>query len=146
MSLEEQTAPDPRLISGLNWLFGRPKRDSTLSRTLSEVSSHAVDFRGSEHGVNFYRSSSTRSPITWPISTQCAREMSSQCNDKLSWGPQTRSPAPGIVGAGGVVGSGVSFRVAHGSSTEGRLVYDPEHVLADETGYVRHPDIDLFKK
>jgi flagellar basal-body rod protein FlgC len=40
----------------------------------------------------------------------------------------------------------VSFRVAHGSSTDGRLVYDPEHVLADETGYVRHPDIDLSQE
>jgi flagellar basal-body rod protein FlgC len=26
---------------------------------------------------------------------------------------------------------------------EGRLVYEPEHPLADENGYVRYPDIDM---
>lgn len=28
-------------------------------------------------------------------------------------------------------------------SAEGRLVYDPEHPLADEAGYVRMPDIEM---
>jgi flagellar basal-body rod protein FlgC len=27
--------------------------------------------------------------------------------------------------------------------TEGRLVYEPNHPLADENGYVKYPDIDL---
>ena len=27
--------------------------------------------------------------------------------------------------------------------TEGRMVYEPEHPLADEGGYVRYPDIDM---
>jgi len=31
---------------------------------------------------------------------------------------------------------------AYGSA-EGRLVYEPNHPLADEAGYVRYPDIDL---
>ena len=32
--------------------------------------------------------------------------------------------------------------VAHGSA-EGRLVFEPDHPLADANGYVRYPDIDL---
>ena len=28
-------------------------------------------------------------------------------------------------------------------SAEGRLVYEPDHPLADDKGYVRYPDIDL---
>lgn len=28
-------------------------------------------------------------------------------------------------------------------NAEGRLVYEPEHALADQAGYVRYPDIDL---
>src|SRR5919112_1935936 len=28
-------------------------------------------------------------------------------------------------------------------SAEGRMVYEPDHPLADEQGYVRYPDIDL---
>jgi flagellar basal-body rod protein FlgC len=28
-------------------------------------------------------------------------------------------------------------------STEGRLVYEPDNALADESGYVKYPDIDL---
>jgi flagellar basal-body rod protein FlgC len=40
-------------------------------------------------------------------------------------------------GAGAMV-SGVAF-----GDAEGRLVYEPDHPLADERGYVRYPDIDL---
>ncbi len=29
------------------------------------------------------------------------------------------------------------------SNSEGRMVYEPDHPLADEKGYVRYPDIDL---
>ena len=29
------------------------------------------------------------------------------------------------------------------SNSEGRMVYEPEHPLADAEGYVRYPDIDL---
>ena len=28
-------------------------------------------------------------------------------------------------------------------SAEGRMVYEPDHPLADEKGYVRYPDIDM---
>ncbi|WP_432523973.1 flagellar basal body rod protein FlgC [Kineococcus sp. SYSU DK006] len=28
-------------------------------------------------------------------------------------------------------------------STEGRMVYEPDHPLADEQGYVKYPDIDM---
>ena len=41
-------------------------------------------------------------------------------------------------GAGGVFVAGAAF-----GDAEGRLVYEPNHPLADEEGYVRYPDIDL---
>jgi flagellar basal-body rod protein FlgC len=41
-------------------------------------------------------------------------------------------------GTGGVRVAGVEF----GSGT-GRLVYQPDHPLADKDGYVKYPDIDL---
>ena len=42
-------------------------------------------------------------------------------------------------GTGGVQVAGW----APGGSAEGRLVYEPEHPLADADGYVRYPDIDM---
>jgi flagellar basal-body rod protein FlgC len=41
-------------------------------------------------------------------------------------------------GEGGVQVGGIEL-----GSAEGRTVYEPEHPLADENGYVRYPDIDL---
>ena len=41
-------------------------------------------------------------------------------------------------GTGGVRVAGTEF-----GSAEGRLVYQPDHPLADEQGYVKYPDIDL---
>lgn len=41
-------------------------------------------------------------------------------------------------GQGGVQVAGIELGTA-----EGRLVYEPQHPLADEQGYVRYPDIDL---
>ena len=41
-------------------------------------------------------------------------------------------------GEGGVRVAGAEF-----GSGEGRLVYEPDHPLADAEGYVRYPDIDL---
>ena len=41
-------------------------------------------------------------------------------------------------GDGGVQVAGVLQ-----GSAEGRLVYEPDHPLADEQGYVRYPDIDM---
>ena len=38
---------------------------------------------------------------------------------------------------------GVRVARAEFGSAEGRMVYEPEHPLADEEGYVRYPDIDL---
>ncbi len=38
---------------------------------------------------------------------------------------------------------GVRVARAEFGDPEGRLVYEPEHPLADEEGYVRYPDIDL---
>ena len=39
--------------------------------------------------------------------------------------------------------SGVYVQGAAFGSAEGRLVYEPNHPLADAEGYVRYPDIDL---
>ncbi|ROS25787.1 flagellar basal body rod protein FlgC [Cellulomonas sp. PhB150] len=39
---------------------------------------------------------------------------------------------------GGVQVAGVAF-----GDAAGRLVYEPDNPLADETGYVRYPDIDM---
>jgi flagellar basal-body rod protein FlgC len=38
---------------------------------------------------------------------------------------------------------GVRVARAEFGSAEGRLVYEPDHPLADAEGYVRYPDIDL---
>ncbi|MEJ5913346.1 flagellar basal body rod protein FlgC [Pseudokineococcus sp. 1T1Z-3] len=42
-------------------------------------------------------------------------------------------------GTGGVRVAGA----VNASSAEGRMVYEPDHPLADDDGYVRYPDIDL---
>jgi flagellar basal-body rod protein FlgC len=34
-------------------------------------------------------------------------------------------------------------RVEFGGDPEGRIVYEPDHPLANEEGYVRYPDIDM---
>jgi flagellar basal-body rod protein FlgC len=39
---------------------------------------------------------------------------------------------------GGVEVAGIAL-----GSAEGRLVFEPQHPLADEQGYVRYPDIDM---
>jgi flagellar basal-body rod protein FlgC len=41
-------------------------------------------------------------------------------------------------GTGGVQVGGIAY-----GSAEGRMVYDPQHPMADAGGYVRMPDIDL---
>jgi len=41
-------------------------------------------------------------------------------------------------GDGGVQVGGIAL-----GNAEGRLVYEPNHPLADEDGYVRYPDIDM---
>ncbi|MGY1649673.1 flagellar basal body rod protein FlgC [Geodermatophilus sp. SYSU D01119] len=38
---------------------------------------------------------------------------------------------------------GVRVARAEFGDAEGRLVYEPDHPLADDEGYVRYPDIDL---
>jgi flagellar basal-body rod protein FlgC len=40
-------------------------------------------------------------------------------------------------------GGGVQVGGTALGNAEGRLVYEPDHPLADEDGYVRYPDIDL---
>lgn len=48
-----------------------------------------------------------------------------------------------IVAQEGAGNSGVYVEGAAYGSAEGRLVYEPDHPLADAQGYVRYPDIDL---
>jgi flagellar basal-body rod protein FlgC len=40
-------------------------------------------------------------------------------------------------------GAGVRVKGIALGSAEGRMVYEPNHPLADEEGYVRYPDIDM---
>ena len=94
-------------------------------------------------GVNFYRNSLDA------IANNVANLNTVKATNEAAFQRQVvvpseiKTPTPNMVGVGGTVGSGVSFEVQSGSSPEGRLVFDPEHPLADERGYVRHPDIDL---
>jgi flagellar basal-body rod protein FlgC len=94
-------------------------------------------------GVNFYRSSLDA------VAHNIANSNTVVATDQAAFQRQVvvprevKTPSPNMVGVGGTVGSGVSFQVEKGSSYEGRMVYDPEHPLADEKGYVRHPDVDL---
>ena len=48
-------------------------------------------------------------------------------------------------GRAGMPGVGGGSRVAgiELGSAEGRLVYEPDHPMADDEGYVRYPDIDM---
>jgi len=48
-----------------------------------------------------------------------------------------------VVAQEGEGNSGVYVQGAAYGSAEGRLVYAPDHPLADENGMVRYPDIDL---
>jgi flagellar basal-body rod protein FlgC len=45
--------------------------------------------------------------------------------------------------AGGGIGNGARVAGVQFGDAEGRLVYDPAHPLADESGMVRHPDMVL---
>ena len=42
--------------------------------------------------------------------------------------------------------SGVYVAGAQFGDAEGRMVHEPDHPLADESGYVRYPDIDLSQQ
>ncbi|MET4061655.1 flagellar basal-body rod protein FlgC [Arthrobacter sp. UYP6] len=44
-------------------------------------------------------------------------------------------------GVSGVYVSGVEY-----GDAEGRMVYQPDHALADADGYVRYPDIDMSEQ
>ncbi len=48
-----------------------------------------------------------------------------------------------VIAQAGEGETGVYVKGAAYGSAEGRLVYDPQHPLADAEGYVRYPDIDL---
>ena len=41
------------------------------------------------------------------------------------------------------LGDGVRVKGIELGSAEGRMVYEPNHPLADAEGYVRYPDIDM---
>ena len=40
-------------------------------------------------------------------------------------------------------GGGVRVATAEFGNAEGRVVYEPDHPMANEEGYVRYPDIDM---
>ncbi|UKA63513.1 flagellar basal body rod protein FlgC [Arthrobacter sp. FW306-04-A] len=51
-----------------------------------------------------------------------------------------------IEAAEGSNGTGVYVKATPQGSATGRLVYQPDHPLADAQGYVRYPDIDLAEQ
>ncbi|WP_207455033.1 flagellar basal body rod protein FlgC [Desertivibrio insolitus] len=51
-----------------------------------------------------------------------------------------------IVAQAGEGTSGVHVAGAAYGDAEGRLVYEPDHPLADEDGMVRYPDIDMSEQ
>ena len=51
-----------------------------------------------------------------------------------------------IVAQEGREGTGVEVAGVQYGDAEGRMVYQPDHALADAEGYVRYPDIDLSEQ
>ncbi|MFH5880039.1 flagellar basal body rod protein FlgC [Arthrobacter sp. NA-172] len=51
-----------------------------------------------------------------------------------------------VEAAEGSNGTGVYVKSTPQGSPTGRLVYQPDHPLADAQGYVRYPDIDLAEQ
>jgi flagellar basal-body rod protein FlgC len=51
-----------------------------------------------------------------------------------------------VEAAEGADGQGVYVKSTPQGDAEGRLVYQPDHPLADAGGYVRYPDIDLAEQ
>lgn len=51
-----------------------------------------------------------------------------------------------VEAAEGADGTGVYVKSTPQGDAEGRLVYQPDHPLADAGGYVRYPDIDLAEQ
>ena len=51
-----------------------------------------------------------------------------------------------IVAQEGAEGTGVYVAGVQYGDAEGRMVYQPDHALADAEGYVRYPDIDLSEQ
>ncbi|WP_403021916.1 flagellar basal body rod protein FlgC [Salinibacterium sp. GXW1014] len=48
-----------------------------------------------------------------------------------------------VVAQAGEGATGVYVQGAAYGDAEGRVVYEPDHPLADEAGYVRYPEIDM---
>ena len=51
-----------------------------------------------------------------------------------------------VVAQEGAEGNGVYVSGVQYGDAEGRMVYQPDHALADAEGYVRYPDIDLSEQ
>ena len=100
-------------------------------------------FNISSTGVNFYKNS--LDAIAYNVANiNTIRSMEqSAVRRQTVVGTADASPAPSMVGTGGTIGNGVSFKMVQSDSGVGLVTYDPEHPLANEDGYVRRPDIDL---
>jgi len=100
-------------------------------------------FNISSTGVNFYKNS--LDAIAYNVANiNTIRSMEEGAVRRQTVvGTADASPAPSMVGTGGTIGNGVSFKMVQSDSGVGLVTYDPEHPLANEDGYVRRPDIDL---
>mgnify|MGYP002640684824 FL=1 len=100
-------------------------------------------FNISSTGINFYKNS--LDAIAHNVANvNTVRTMDEGAVRRQSVvGTADTSLVPSMIGTGGTVGGGVSFKVVQSSSAVGLVTYDPENVLANADGYVRRPDIDL---
>jgi flagellar basal-body rod protein FlgC len=100
-------------------------------------------FNISNTGVNFYKNSLDAIANNVANSNTVRSMSEGAVRRQTVVATSTDAPAPSMVGTGGTVGSGVTFKMVESNSAEGLVTFDPEHPLADEKGYVRRPDIDL---
>lgn len=92
--------------------------------------------RVSGSGMNVYK--------TWidAISDNVANVNTIRSTDEAAF-QQRMVVAQSVGGEGGGIGDGARVAGIRLGNAEGRLVYDPEHPLADDDGLVRAPDIEL---
>ena len=80
---------------------------------------------------------------TWmdAVSDNVANVSTARPTDEAAYRPRF-VVATAVEGNGGT-GAGVAVQGIELGNAEGRMVYQPDHPLADENGLVRYPDMDL---
>jgi flagellar basal-body rod protein FlgC len=100
-------------------------------------------FNISSTGINFYKNSlDAIAHNVANVNTVRTMDESAVRRQQVV-GTAYTSSAPSMLGTGGTVGGGVSFKMVESATAVGVVTYDPDNLLANEDGYVRRPDIDL---